>query len=262
MKQRREKALQNAKDTKLAKGNPLVALKADQRANRASNDTQSSANMNDELIDGSNTDTVIGVENTNNTAIAAENLDNAHTNAENTDNDAKNTENTDNDATNAHNTDNDATSAENTDNAAINADNTSNAATDGKKSDDVVMSDDNTDNATMSNNNTDDTISGDGNRENTATGKTSTVDIPSPLLCGRKTTDPSKVKTSKRHTPIMAEPSEPSIGDPPPNEIAILTVSGHAFEPTDVHIYEFLIQGTPNPLDLEGIQEDQLLEIQ
>ena len=95
----REKALQNAKDRKLAKGNPLAALKTDHRANRASSDSQSSTNMNDELIDGSNTDTVIGVENTDNTAIAPEN----------------------------------------TDNAAINADNISNAATDGKKSDDVFL---------------------------------------------------------------------------------------------------------------------------
>ena len=51
----------------------------------------------------------------------------------------------------------------------------------------------------------------------------------------------------------MVEPSEPSIGDPPPDEIATVMVSGQAFDPTDVHIYEFLIQGTPNLLDLEGI---------
>ena len=38
--------------------------------------------MNDELIDGSNTDIVIGVENTDNTAIAAENVDNDATDAE------------------------------------------------------------------------------------------------------------------------------------------------------------------------------------
>ena len=61
LKQRREKALQNAKDRKLVKGNPLVALKADHRANRASNDSQSRTNMNDELIDGSSSDTVISV---------------------------------------------------------------------------------------------------------------------------------------------------------------------------------------------------------
>ena len=242
LKQRREKALQNAKDRKLAKGNPLVALKADQRANRASNDTQNSAYMNDELIDGSNTDTIIGVENTDNTGIAAENVDNA--------------------ATDVENTDNEATNAENIDNAAINADNTSNTATDSEKSDDAAMSDDNTDNAAMSDNNTDDAVIGDGNTEITATGETSMVDVPSPLHYGRKTKDPSKVKTSKKHSPIMVEPSEPSLGDPLPNEITTAMASGHAFNPTDVHIYEFLIQGAPNPLDLEGIEEDQLLEIQ
>ena len=47
LKQRREKALQNAKDRKLAKENFLAALKADHKTNRASNDTQSSANTND-----------------------------------------------------------------------------------------------------------------------------------------------------------------------------------------------------------------------
>ena len=56
--------------------------------------------------------------------------------------------------------------------------------------------------------------------------------------------------------------AEPSIGDPPSDEIATATASGHTFDPTDVCIYEFLIQGTSNPLDLEGIEEDQLLEIQ
>ena len=228
-KQRREKALQNAKDRKLAKGNPLVALKAD---HRASNDSQSSTNTNDELIDGSNTDTVIGVGNTGNTAINAENVDNH------------------------------AINAENADNAAINADNTSNAATDGEKSDNAAMTDDNTDNTVMSDNNTDETATGDGNTENATTGEISTVEVPSPLHYGRKTKDPSKVKTSKKCTPIMVEPSEPSIGDPPPNEIATAMASGHAFDPTDVHIYGFLIQDTPNLLDLEGVEEDQLLQIQ
>ena len=190
-------------------GNLLAALKSDHRANRASNDTQSSANTNDELTDGSNTDTVIGIENTDNTAIAAENMNNA--------------------------------------------------ATDGKKSDDAAMSDDNTDNTAMSDNNTDEAATGNGYTENTTTGETSKVEVPSPLYYGRKTKDPSKVKTYKKHTPIMVEPS---IGDPPPDEIATVTPSGHAFDPTDVHIYEFLIQGTPNPLDFEGIEEDQLVEIQ
>ena len=222
LKQKRETALQNAKDRKLAKGNPLTAQKAERRANRVSNDSLSSTNMNDELIDGSNTDTIISVENTDNTAI----------------------------------------SAENTGNAAINADNMSNATTDCEKSDNAAMSYDNTDNAAMSDNNTDDATTGNGNTKNTTTGETSIVEIPSPLHYGRKTKDPSKVKTSKRHTPIKVEPSESSIGDPPPSEIATVMASGHAFDPNDVHIYEFFIQGASNPKDLEGIEEDQLLEIQ
>ena len=99
MKQRREKVLQNAKDRKLAKGNPLVALQANQRANCASNDTQSIINTNDEIIDDTNTDVVIGVENTDNAATDAENTDNAATDAENTNNAAINAENTSNAAT-------------------------------------------------------------------------------------------------------------------------------------------------------------------
>ena len=40
MKQRREKALQNAKDRKIGKENTQIALQANTRANRASKDTQ------------------------------------------------------------------------------------------------------------------------------------------------------------------------------------------------------------------------------
>ena len=205
----------------------MVALQANQRATRASNDTQSITNTNDEIIDNIDTDN------------AAENIDNA--------------------AIDAENTDNAAIDAENTDNAATNADNTSNAVTDGEKLHDATMSNNNTDGAIMSDSNTDNAATGNGNTHNTATGNTSTVDLPSPLCYGRKTKDPSKVKTSKKHTPIIVEPS---IGDPLLDEIATAKASGHTFDPMDVHIYEFLIQGTPNPLDLEGIEEDQLLEIQ
>ena len=60
----------------------------------------------------------------------------------------------------------------------------------------------------------------------------------------------------------MVKPSEPSIGDPPLDETTTLTASGHAFDPTEVCVYEFFIQGAPNPKDLEGIEEDQLPEIQ
>ena len=221
MKQRKEKALQNAKDRKLTKENFLAALRADCKAGRVSNHIQDTANTNDELINGSDTDIVIGGENTDNTAIATDNADNPATDAENIDNDIANAD-------------------------------TSNSATYSKKSGNAVMSD----------NNTDDPILGNGNTENTVTGETSAGDVPSPLLYGRKTTDPSKVKTSKRHIPIRTKPSEPSIDDPPPDKIATVTVKGHAFDPTDVQVYEIFIQGAPHPKDLEGVEKDQLLEIQ
>ena len=163
-----------------------------------------------------------------------------------------NAENTDNDVLNAENTDNDVLNAENTDNAAINADKTNNTARDGKKSDNAAMSndnidnaamsDDNIDNTTMSDENTDDAILGDGNIENTATCETSAEHVPSPLLYGRKTTDPSKIKTSKRHIPIRVKPSEPSVNDPPPDKITTEIVKGHAFDLTDVRVNEFLFE--------------------
>ena len=167
LKQRREKALQNAKDRKLTKENFLTALKADHKANRASNDTQSIANTNDELINGANADTIIHVDNIDNIEIVAENVTNA------------------------------ATNAEDIDTASINADNIVNAEIDNEKSEEIVMSDDNIDNAAMSDNN---------NTKNTVPGETSTEDVPSPLLYGRKTTDPSKVKTPKKHVPIWVKP--------------------------------------------------------
>ena len=92
LKQRREKALQNAKDRKLATENFLAALRADRKADRASNHIQDTANTNDEFINGSDTDIVIGVRNTDNTTMAAENAVNPATDAENTDNDVPNAE--------------------------------------------------------------------------------------------------------------------------------------------------------------------------
>ena len=221
LKQRREKALQNAKDRKLAKENFQTALKAGCKADRASNDTQSSAKSNDELINGANANTIICIDNIDNIEIVAENMTNA--------------------ATNAENIDTDSTSVDNVE-------------IENEKSEEVVMSNDNIENAAMSNNNIDDAALGDDNAENVTTGETSTDDVPSPLLYGRKTTDRGKVKTSKKHRPIWVKPLESSIDDPPTE-----TMKGHAFDPTDMRVDEFFIQGTPNPKDLE---EDQLLDIQ
>ena len=113
-----------------------------------------------------------------------------------------------------------ATNAENIDTNSTNADKIVNAERENEKSEEVVMSNDNSDNAAMSDNNIDDATLGNDNTENVKMGEPSTKDIPSPLLYGRKTTDPSKVKTSIKHIPIQVKPSEPSIADPPADEIA------------------------------------------
>ena len=65
-------------------------MQANKKANRASDDTQSITNTNDEIID-------------DNAAIDAENTDNAAKDAENTENAAINADNTSNAATDGKN---------------------------------------------------------------------------------------------------------------------------------------------------------------
>ena len=92
------------------------------------------------MIDGSNTDAVIGVDNTNNAAIAAE-MQIIQVMLQQT--------------------------AKKSDDAAMSDDNTDNATT----------SNGNTDNTSTGNGNTDNTKTGNGNTDNT-TGETSIVDVP------------------------------------------------------------------------------------
>ena len=73
-------------------------------------------------------------------------------------------------------------------------------------SEDIVMSDDNDDNPAMSDNDSPHATSGNDNAENGKQGENSTDDVPSPLIYGRKTTDPTKVKTSKRCRPVRVTP--------------------------------------------------------
>ena len=164
----------------------------------------SGGNSNDELINGANADTITPVDNIDNIEIVAKNVGNAAINAENIDTDS------------------------------TNGDNKVNVEVENDKSEDVVMSDDNIDDAAMSDNNTRDAILGNDNAENVTLGETSTDDVPSPLLYGRKTTDPSEVKTSKKHRPIQVKPLESSMDNPTANEITTKTAKGHAFDPTDV----------------------------
>ena len=96
LKQRWEKALQNAKDRKSAKEYFLTASKASHEAHRASKDTQSGRKSNDELINGDNVNTITPVDNMDNIEIVTDNVANAATNAENIDTESTNTDNINN----------------------------------------------------------------------------------------------------------------------------------------------------------------------
>ena len=95
--------------------------------------------------------------------------------------------------------------------------------------------------------------------DNAATGVDSTVDVHLPPHSGGKAKHPSQIKISSKHTTAI---TEPSLGDPLPGSQVTVKVNGHMPNSGDIGIYEFLIEGAPDPLDLEGIDEDQLLQIQ
>ena len=116
-----------------------------------------------------------------------------------------------------------------------------------------------TDNVTTGKDNTDNTATSEGNTDNATTGEDSTVHVHLPPCSSGKAKHPSQIKISSKHTTAIAEPS---IDDPLPDSQATVKASGHTLDLGDIGIYELLIQGAPNPPDLEGIEEDQLLEIQ
>ena len=94
---------------------------------------------------------------------------------------------------------------------------------------------------------------------NATTGEDSTVDVYLPPHSSGKTKHPSQIKTFSKHTTAIAEPS---IGDPFPDSQVTVKINGHMPDPGDIGTNEFLIEGATNPSDLEGIEEDQLLQIQ
>ena len=160
------------------------------------------------------------------------------------------------------------TKAENADSEPMGIDNTNTADTENDKADrdndkskDTIMSDYNDDNSAMSNNDSPQTISGNDDAEDSDLGENSTEDTPSTLFYGRKTNDPTKVKTSKQHRPVKIPPLESPMGYPHVDKDATGKPNTYVFYPTDVRIHEFFFEGEPNPKDLEGVEEDKILEI-
>ena len=204
LKQRREQTLQNAKDRKSAKEYFLTASQASRKADRTSKERQKGRKSNNGLINGDNTNTTTLVDNINNLEIVADNVANVTTNVESIDTEF------------------------------VNTDNINNAEIENDKSEDIVMSDDNDDNPAMSDKDSTHATSGNDNAENGELDKNGTEDVPLPLIYGRKTTDPTKVKTSKRHRLVMVKPLESPTGNPPADKEATGKAKGHAFDPTDV----------------------------
>ena len=194
--------------------------------------TQKSKKSDNGSINGKNTNTTMIADNINNLEIVANNVVNATTNAEDTDTES------------------------------VDTDNINNAGTEIDKSEDIVMSDNNDDNPAMSDKDSPHATSGDDNVENSEPGENSTEDVPSPPIYGRKMNNPTKVKTSKRCRPVRVTPLESPTGNPHVDKDTTDKVKSHAFNSTDVQVYEFFFQGAPNPKDLEGVEEDQLLAIQ
>ena len=239
LKQRREKTLQNAKGKRLAEEYFLTALKASHKIHRALKNTQKRKKNDNGSINDENTNIAMIADNINNLEIVA-NIDiNATKNAEDTD-----IEPTDTDNINAAEIENDKLEMEN------------------DKSKDIVVSDNNDDNPAMSDNDSPHTRPGNDNAEDSELGENSTEDAPSPLIYGRKTNDPTKVKTSKRHRPIKVTPLESPTGNPHVDKDTTGKQNSYVFDPIDMRIHEFFFEGTPNPKDLEGVEEDKILAIQ
>ena len=83
----------------------------------------------------------------------------------------------------------------------------------------------------------------------------------------RKTNDPTKVKSSKRCRPVKVTPLESPMGNPQKGKDkdkgkeATDTLNTFVFDPNDVQIHSFFFEGEPDGKELEGIEEDKLLEI-
>ena len=95
--------------------------------------------------------------------------------------------------------------------------------------------------------------------DNATTGEDSTVDVHLPPHSHGKAKYPSQIRISSKYRTAGIEPL---LGNPLPGSQATAKVNGHMPETGDIGIYKFLIEGAPNPPDLEGIEEDQLLQIQ
>ena len=235
LKQRRERTLQNTRGKRPAEEYFLTALNASHKSYKASKNSHKRKKDNNGSINDDNTNIAMTVYNINNLKIVANHQINATTNIKNADTEP------------------------------MNIDNINTAQTEIDNNDDVAKSNNNDDNPIMSDKESPLESPAEDNIENDGVGNNSTEEVPSPLIYGRKTDDPTKVKSSKRCRPVKVTPLESPMGnsqiDKDKDKDATDTPNTYVFDPNDIRIHTFFLEGEPEGKELEGIEEEKLLEI-
>ena len=208
LKQRKERILQNTRGKRPAEEYFLTALKASCKSYKASKNLHKRKKDNNGLINDDNTNIAMTVYDINNLEIVANHQVNATTNVENADTES------------------------------VNVDNINMAETEIGNNDDGAKNDNNDDNPIMSDKESPLESPAEDNIENDKVGENSTEEVPSPLIYGRKTDDPTKVKSSKRRRPVKVTPMESPMGnsqkDKDKDKDATDTPNTYVFNPNNI----------------------------
>ena len=235
LKQRRERTLQNTRGKILAEEYFLTALKASCKCYKASKNSHKRKKDNNGSNNDDNTNIAMTIYDINNLKIVANHKVNITTNGKNTDTES------------------------------VNIDNINTAEIEIDNNDDVAKSNNNDDNLLMSDKESPLESPAKDNAENDEEGENSTEEVPSPLIYGTKTNEPTKVKSSKRHRPVKVTSLESPTGNPQKDKDkdkeATDTLNTYIFDPNDVQIHTFFLEGEPEGKELESIEKEKLLEI-
>ena len=138
------------------------------------------------------------------------------------------------------------TNGENADTEPVNIDNINTAEIEIDSNDDVAKGNNNDDNLIMSDKESPLESPAKDNAENDEEGENSTEEVPSPLIYGRKTNDPTKVKSSKRCRPVKVTPLESPMGNSQKNKDkdkkVTDTLNTYVFYPNDLQIHAFFLE--------------------
>ena len=168
LKQRRERTLQNTIGKTPAEEYFLTALKASCKHYKASKNSHKRKKDNNGSINDDNTNITMTLYDINTLKIVANHQVNA------------------------------TTDVKNAGTESINIDNINMAETEIDNNDDVAKSNNNDDNPKMSDEESPLESPAEYNAENDEAGENSTEEVPSPLIYGRKTNDPTKVEVIKK----------------------------------------------------------------